>query len=289
MTAVSEMARGLAAPSIQPAWDRHILRARNPPHVAFDHHEYDREPCTMAPFFNRGDQIVERAFLFDPPAVSALRDLVAPHVPHCSTFDLIVATMWRARALSLNLDPALNVRVTFPVNARDKFNPPIIPTGYYGNVVTTPAAMATVAELQADSVVRAVELVKKAKNQVSGDYMRSMMDLMAVRGRPPLAMGTTLFITDMRRVGVQELDYGWGRAAYGGPAKGNERGIPGFLSFLQPVRNRNGGECGILVPMSLPEPAMDLLARELDAMMGRAAVDRAWKMSTATLFRWARK
>src|SRR3954471_14063149 len=46
LAAVAELARGAAAPSVRPVWERELLEARSPPRPAFAHREYDEVPDT---------------------------------------------------------------------------------------------------------------------------------------------------------------------------------------------------------------------------------------------------
>ncbi|MCI24474.1 benzyl alcohol O-benzoyltransferase-like, partial [Trifolium medium] len=69
------------------------------------------------------------------------------------------------------------------VDARDKFNPPI-PFGYYGNCFAFPAAVTTAGEICEKPLEFAVELIKKARNEVSEEYIHSVADLMVTKGKP---------------------------------------------------------------------------------------------------------
>jgi hypothetical protein len=55
-----------------------------------------------------------------------------------------------------------------------------------------------------------------------------------------------------------EMNLGWGKPKYAGPAKGN------VASFQIPYRTKKG-EDGVLVTLCLPTPAMERFAKELDS------------------------
>jgi hypothetical protein len=46
LSAVAELARGAAAPTVRPVWGRALLTARAPPRPGFAHREYDEVPDT---------------------------------------------------------------------------------------------------------------------------------------------------------------------------------------------------------------------------------------------------
>ncbi|KAJ8557251.1 hypothetical protein K7X08_002876 [Anisodus acutangulus] len=264
MTAVGEMARGASAPSTLPVWCRESLNARNPPQVTCTHHEYDEVPDTKGTIIPL-DDMVHKSFFFGPSEVSALRRFLPPHLRKCSTFELLTSVLWRCRTISLNPDPEEEVRVLCIVNARSRFNPPL-PNGYYGNAFAFPVAVTTAAKLCKNPLGYALELVKNTKSDVTEEYMKSVADLMVMKGRPHFTVVRTYLVSDVTRAGFGEVDFGWGKAVYGGPAKGGVGAIPGVASFYIPFRNKNG-ENGIVVPICLPAFAMEIFVKELDSML----------------------
>jgi hypothetical protein len=76
---------------------------------------------------------------------------------------------------------------------------------------------------------------------------------MAARGRPRFAVARTYVVSDITRAGLVDVDVGWGRAVYGGPATAT------LATFHLAGRN----EDGVLVPMRLPEAAMERLKSEV--------------------------
>ncbi|KAG5596756.1 hypothetical protein H5410_037988 [Solanum commersonii] len=160
---------------------------------------------------------------------------------------------------------ANEVRVLCLVNARFKFNPPL-PNGFYGNAFAFPVAVATAEKLVKNPLGYALELVKKAKSDVTEEDMKSVADLMVIKGRPHFAVVRTFLMSDVTRAGFGEVDFGWGKAVYGGPAKGGVGPFPGMASFYIPFRNKNGKN-GIVVPMCLPAFAMEIFVKEVERML----------------------
>jgi hypothetical protein len=267
MMAMAEMAHGARAPSIQPVWQRHLLNARDPPRVTCTHREYDEVTDTKGTIFPL-DDVAHNSFFFGPNEVFALRRFVPHHLRQCSTFEVLTACLWRCRTIALQHDRDEEVRLLCIVNARKRLDP-LLPTGYYGNGFVFPAATTTSEKLCENSLSYALELVKKAKNEVTEEYVRSVADMLVIRGRPHFTMVRSYAVSDVTRAGFREVDFGWGKATYGGPAKSFGAGTMSrgaSISFYVPFKNSKG-EDGIVVPISLPTPAMERFIKELDCLL----------------------
>jgi hypothetical protein len=285
--AVAELARGAAAPSVSPVWGRELLEARNPPRPSFAHREYDVVPDTKGTIIPL-DDMVHRSFFFGRREVAAVRAHLPPHLrSRASTFDLITGLLWRCRTVALAPDADEEMRMICIVNARGggnkKSGAAAIPEGYYGNAFAFPVAVATAGELAARPLGHAVELVRRAKGEVGAEYMRSVADLMVLRGRPHFTVVRAYLASDVTKAGFGNLDFGWGRPVYGGPAKGGVGAIPGVASFLIPFKNAKG-EDGIVVPMCLPGPAMETFVRELGKLLSPPAEEQRQQEDASASF-----
>jgi len=260
------MARGATKPSIPPVWRRELLMARDPPRITCNHREYEHVPDTVKGTVTSNEHdMVLRSFFFGPSQIAAIRGLVPPHLQHCSTFDLITACLWRCRTKALEIEAEEEVRMMVIVNARAKFNPPL-PVGYYGNAFAYPAAVATAGKLCENPIGYAVELIKKAKGEVTEEYVHSVADLMVIKDGCTFTPIRSCLISDLSRGRFREVDFGWGEGVYGGVAEG---GAGRFVGATYQVLHKNGrGEEGIVLPIWLPAEAMDRFADELDHMFG---------------------
>ncbi|KAJ6858079.1 hypothetical protein NC652_040579 [Populus alba x Populus x berolinensis] len=232
LSAMCEMVHGAQTPSIQPVWKRQVLNARNPPQVTCLHHEYDQlvdDTTDNVPLTKK----THRSFFFGSAHISAIRGFAPLHLRHCSTFDVLTAFLWRCRTIALQPNPNDEMRILCIVNARNRFNPPL-PRGF------------------------TLELVRKAKANVTEEYMRSVADLLVIKGRPWYTMVRSYLVSDVTRAMFAEMNLGWGKPKYGGPAKGN------VASFQIPYRTEKG-EDGVLVTLCLPTPAMERFVKELDS------------------------
>lgn len=258
MTALSEIARGADAPSTPPVWQRELLDARESLRVTYAHREYDEEiinEMTMIP----PELLEHRYFFFGPNEIRALRRFLPYNLTKCSTFEVLTASLWRCRTIALQIDPEEDVRVICLVNARASFNPPL-PNGYYGNTFAFPVAITKAKNMKSHhSIELAVKLIKKAKADVTEEYMRSVADLMVMKNRPHFTLHNSFLVSNVTRTGFEDVNLGWGKAVYTGL-------LPAMASFYVPFKNKQG-ENGILVPICLPSFVMKRFVREVDSML----------------------
>ncbi|KAI3887462.1 hypothetical protein MKX03_033557 [Papaver bracteatum] len=279
-TALAETARGKLSPSILPVWERQLLHARDPPQVTFAHREYDVMSDYDEKIPTLGD-MVQRSFFFGRKELVALRQQVPPHLQACTTFEFITAWLWRYRTVAIAYDPKEEVRVAIAVNTRGKFRTPL-PTGFYGNAVAYPVAVSTTEKLIQNPLSYALELVKKAKDEVNEEYIRSTADLMSVKGRPVIATVRTYFVSDLRRVwNADEVDFGCGEVVYGGQAIGNKPTSNHWMSSYYMSYKNNKGEKGCLVSVCLPTLAMKKFVVEIESMMIKMPTDQAIQLETS--------
>ncbi|KAH6799367.1 hypothetical protein C2S51_035851 [Perilla frutescens var. frutescens] len=275
MSAVGELARGGAAPSIPPVWERHLLNARNPPRVSFRHHEYDIVTSgTPIPL----DAMVQRSFFFSTTDISALRRSLPPHLQSCSKYEVMAACVWRCRTIAVSHKPNEETIFLCVVDIRKRMNTPL-PEGYYGNGVVFPTAVTTAEKLSNNPLHYAVELVWKAKCEATDEYVRSVTDLIVTKDRPSLtAAARSYIVSDMTHRGFEQVEFGWGKAAYGGIAKVVHDRNPGRTTWHLPFKNKMGEE-GIMVPVCLPVNAMEDFVKQLQMTMITARISPSFTMS----------
>ncbi|MED6175916.1 hypothetical protein PIB30_082833 [Stylosanthes scabra] len=264
MNAIAEISRGSHQPSILPVWCRELLSARNPPRITCNHREFEQveDIKQWETIISCNGNMITRSFFFGPTEIASLRCLILNNNHQLgeeyTRFELITACLWYCLAKALQLSPEKQVRMYCVVNGRERFNPPM-PIGYYGNVISSPAAVITVKKLCEDPFEYVVKLIKKAKAETTEEYMRSLADLMVIKGRPLTTRAWSFLVSKVTRIGFRKVDFGWGNAAYGGLVGGN---VFGELSLMD-YENANGEE-GVLVPLYLPANAMERFAKEFD-------------------------
>ncbi|KAJ4828730.1 hypothetical protein Tsubulata_022136, partial [Turnera subulata] len=263
--AVNELVRGEEVPSILPVWERHLLSASDPPKVTHQHLEYiDTAPNAADQTGQEKEELVDRSFLFGPNELSTLRSL-APPGRHTMN-EILTACLWKCRTIALQVHPDEEVRFMSVINARfrPEFNPPL-PVGYYGNGFVLPVALTTAGNLIQNPIGFALDLVKKAKAQFSREYVKSVASLLVLKGRPGFVTARTFAVADVKHVGILDFDFGWGKAVAAGSAAAGTGEFPG-CSYFMPITDENG-ERGIMFSLSLPPPAMQRFAEELQLML----------------------
>ncbi|KAL2454759.1 HXXXD-type acyl-transferase family protein [Abeliophyllum distichum] len=152
------------------------------------------------------------------------------------------------------------VRVSIIINARGKQGMPDIPTGYYGNAFTYPAAVSKAGILCTSPLSYAVHLVQNAKAQMNDEYIKSVADLMVIKKRPKYIVNWNFIVSDITRIGFDKVDFGWDSPVYGG----STFAAP-VISFYNNFKNSNGEE-GVVVPICLPPLAVEKFQYEVKKM-----------------------
>lgn len=255
LSGLAELARGENL-SVSPVWQREsFLTARQPPQITCQHVEFeDTSPEAMMTDMEKN--LIHRLFFFGPNDIETLRyHLPKQENKKYSTFNLLAACLWRCRTRAMELNPNQTVRFLCVANGR--FTEDLkVPHGYYGNVFGYPAVAAKSGVLCSRPMGYAVELVKKAKEKFSGEYLRSLADFMVINQKPLVDMKWNFFVSDTRAIGFHEIDFGWGKPIFGGPARSI---FP--ISFLARFKG------GVVVPLCMPEPVMEKFQEELKKIL----------------------
>jgi hypothetical protein len=264
---IIDLARGQAVPSVLPSWERHLLvssaEAASESYQA--HNNAKSSPAETPPMIL--EEMVTRTFLFGPREVAALRVSLPARLARSATvFELITAAVWRCRTAALEHAPDERVCVVFLTNARGswKRDPPL-PPGFYGNAVFTVIAEAVVGKLCGGPLTYAVELVHEAKIRMTDEYVRSVLDVLA-RGERyvNVALDKAFIATDVSRSGNHLMDLGWAERVGGGGSMAGDI-VNRLTSAYMSCKNAKGEEC-VMVPISLPELAMERFASQLTAV-----------------------
>ncbi|OIW13831.1 hypothetical protein TanjilG_31720 [Lupinus angustifolius] len=262
MYTLAQIAAGHEPSLPPPVWRRELLIARDPPQVTQSHHEYEQltDTSNVVP-----TDFTQHSFFFGPAQIDTIRRLLPNHISQSSsTFEVLTSYIWRCRTKALQLDPEEDVRMLCVTNTRDKFNPPL-PVGYYGNCFALAAAVTTAGKLTTEPLEYALDLIKNAIGKINDEYMHSLADLMVTKGFPLFTIVNSILVLDTTEAGFRDVDFGWGKALYGGIAKAGAGAFPS-VNFHVPYKNSEGVE-GILVLVSLPSPIMKIFAKELDDML----------------------
>ncbi|KAH9296880.1 hypothetical protein KI387_028562, partial [Taxus chinensis] len=104
---LAEMARGYDKPSVEPIWDRELLKLENPTRLQFYHMELNMESIQLPP------TIVEESVLaflvINYETIKRMKKSIAKECKHFfSAFDVVAALAWRARTKALQIPLAEN-------------------------------------------------------------------------------------------------------------------------------------------------------------------------------------
>ncbi|KAK9165452.1 hypothetical protein Scep_000643 [Stephania cephalantha] len=200
---------------LHPIHARHVLIPRNPPITDFPHPQYTApNEAFDLNMILRSQPLIPVSLTFTASDILHLKQLCVPSLK-CTSFEALAAHTWRCWVRSLGPPSSMKIRLLFSANIR-KLMDRKIAEGYYGNGFVLACAESRADELVDANVQHGVRLVQKAKEALSEEYVRSMVDYLEEnRARPDLT--ATLVISQWARLGLEEVDFGVGRAVYVGP------------------------------------------------------------------------
>ncbi|KAF0889985.1 hypothetical protein E2562_034963 [Oryza meyeriana var. granulata] len=267
LKAIIDLLRGDSKPTTLPVWERDHVVARIPPQISpkyqtlFDEFTSTTNEDIMvtAPF----ESLVSEYFTFSPSNMADLRGLVPVDLAKTVTsFELLTAVMWRSRTVALGYEPSQHVRLMIVVNARGRWSK--LGKGYYGNALLCPIVETTARKLCTSPLGDTIELVRKAKHEMATEEnIQSMVDLMAsLHEKPPFKIDRIFVTADIKWIGQDMLDIGWGKRIAGGIPVIKDDVSPDITTYHFICRNENNDRT-ILVGMLLPGPAMHKFKKEM--------------------------
>ncbi|CAI9776792.1 unnamed protein product [Fraxinus pennsylvanica] len=243
--------------------DRTCLRARTPPQIDYPHNEYIKlvktsylassftsQNLTSPSPLNFAENYVHKLFPFTSEMLVSLKEEATVK---CSTFEVIVAHLWRTRTKAVfEKKQSEDSTVFFAVDIRSKISPPL-PEGFAGNAVITAFATAKARDLINKPVSFGVKKVKEARESVTDNYVKSVIDWLEVYKGIPATCNGNFYVSAWWKLSFGELDFGFGKPVHGGPIVG---GNDEFVLLLS-----NGKNCernrGIDVWMGLEKGKME--------------------------------
>ncbi|XP_065871621.1 benzyl alcohol O-benzoyltransferase-like [Euphorbia lathyris] len=256
MSAIGEMARGATSPSILPIWERHILNSTlNPqklkPPVTKSGRDISDESSNDLKFPPE-HELCYKAFFLSPAEISALKRRVPPHFRHCSSFEIVTASVWKCRVIAFQPNPKEETSLIWSVNLRSKLK---LPSGFYGNAAFIQMSNSTAKEIIENPLSYTLQLVRNAKDKKINieDYAETLANIKVNM--------ISYNVSDWRYTGFEKVDFGWGEAVYGGPDYCGP-----IVGCHMPYKNKNG-ENGIMLPLCLPTQVMERFEKELNNML----------------------
>ncbi|XP_066376732.1 3'-N-debenzoyl-2'-deoxytaxol N-benzoyltransferase-like [Miscanthus floridulus] len=221
LAAAALFARGQGPPEVAPVWERReLLGPRHPPRVAtqvFDRVlALDGGVARCGPYGAEGEwreqqrQLTRECFHVSDARVEALRARIADEAGvKLTTFEVVAAFIWRARVKANGTSSGEVVKMVYSMNISKLVDPPL-PDGYWGNVCVPVYVALAACDLVAQPLAATAALIRKSKQDVDDEYVRSYVDFQELHRHDGITAGTVSAFTDWRRLGHGEVDFGWG-------------------------------------------------------------------------------
>ncbi|KAH9328833.1 hypothetical protein KI387_000941, partial [Taxus chinensis] len=201
---MGELARGELKPSLEPVWNREMVKLEDIMHFRFDHFEIIRPPLKL-------EKPIQASMVISFETINYIKRCMMEECKESfSTFEVVVALVWLARTKSFQIPPDEYVKMIFPIYMSNSFDPPL-PKGYYGNAIGNACAMDNVQDLLNGSLPYALMLIKKSKFTLNVNFKsRILTELSALDAN--MKHENVVGCGDWRNLGFYEIDYGWGNA-----------------------------------------------------------------------------
>ncbi|KAK1299472.1 Agmatine coumaroyltransferase-2 [Acorus calamus] len=209
-----------------PTHDRTIFRPRDPPQIDFEHRGVEYEPMMMKPPGVHADcdpdVIVQKThytkeFLMKLKSKASSAGAPKPY----STFESLLAHLWRATTKARRLSASETTQVRISVNGRSRLGPGTVSNEYFGNLVLWAFPRSQVKRLVSEPIQYAAKLIHEAIAKVDGDYFRSFIDfansgavekegLVTTADMTKLVLCPDLEVDSWLRLPFYDLDFGGG-------------------------------------------------------------------------------
>ncbi|KAL7127176.1 hypothetical protein ABFS83_14G237800 [Erythranthe nasuta] len=183
LVAWGQASRGLEISPL-PFHDRTIFSPRDPPILDFEHRGVEYVSKNIKKVYplidNSVDDIVAHKVHYTAEFLSKLKarasSMNGAHDRPFSTFESLVAHLWRAITRARGLNGQENTQVRISVDGRARMKNPGVPNGYFGNLVLWAFAKARANDLLREPLPYAAKLLHDAVVNVQDDYFKSFID-----------------------------------------------------------------------------------------------------------------
>lgn len=273
LSAVAGFARGVdEGVPIEPAWDRAgLLGPRRPPRVEVDLDDFlgfDKEgssSCLYDRVVGCKETIVKGSFHVSDACLNQFRTrLAAESSLSFTSFEALGAFLWKARVKASGIASEEVVKFVYSMNIR-KLLKPALPTGYWGNVCVPVYVKLTAKRLLEQPLWETARLIKKSKQNVTDEYVRSYIDFQELHYEEGITAGDHVSgFTDWRHLGHSEVDFGWGSPSDVLPLSSRLLGSlePTFLLSYATGDERKKG--GFRALVCLPQNAMSNVRADME-------------------------
>ncbi|RLN35821.1 hypothetical protein C2845_PM03G29090 [Panicum miliaceum] len=199
LQAVGELAGGLPSPSVAPVrWDGSLPSL--PPSVL----EAQEHMLSLDPL--NGD-LATLDITIPLESIDQIRSNFSGrfHGQPCTTFEVVLAVLWRCRTRAIRLDPETPILLMFVADVRKHVG---AKKGYYDNCIMDQFVVATSGAVADGDVKDVIMAIKHAKDEIPGRLkMTGQQELCKV---PTYHM---MMASSWRNLGFDRVDFGNGRPA----------------------------------------------------------------------------
>ncbi|KAL5710093.1 hypothetical protein ACHQM5_020700 [Ranunculus cassubicifolius] len=242
----AELASGKNLRKPSPIWDRYLLdpTPKNPSFFSHPEFESVQDFSGFVSRFNE-ETLTPTSVVFNSSSLTELKKLAneLSELFSFTAFEVLSAHVWRSWAKSLKLSPQQILRLLFSVNIRNQVRPSL-PAGFYGNGFLLGCAQTTVEELTTKDLGYAADLVRKAKERIGDEYVRSVIKSVSETSACPDAVGV-LIVSQWSRLGLDGVDFGMGKPVHVGPVCTDR-----YCLFLPVVDQQDAVKVMVAVPRS---------------------------------------
>ncbi|KAH9299292.1 hypothetical protein KI387_030974 [Taxus chinensis] len=260
---LAEIARGEDKLSCEPIWNRELLKPEDPIHLQY-YHLYSLRPSEPTI-----EEWVHASLVINAQTIKCMKQSIMEECNEvCSSFEIVAALAWRARTKALQIPQTQNVKLLIPMDMRKSFNPPF-PKGYYGNAIGLACAMDNARDLVNGSLLRAINIIRKSKAFLIEQGSKSRVTVNPSVSDVNSAQENVVILSDWRRLGFNEADFGWGDAVNVTPVQTVTNGLvtmPNYFLFLRPSEDMLDG---IKILMCVASSMVKSLKFEVEDMINK--------------------
>ncbi|XP_010259841.1 PREDICTED: 10-deacetylbaccatin III 10-O-acetyltransferase-like [Nelumbo nucifera] len=221
LKAVGEFARGLQQPSIVPVWSREVI----PTPARLLAQASTKQKLLPEPPLSLPDHKLESISIdISLDRISQLkREFQQSTGQTCTTFELIVASIWSSRTRAVNFHCDTNVTLMYLANGRQLCNPPL-PEGFYGNCFFPVSIKASSKTVSLASNAEVVKLVQEGKYRQKEQFRKWMDGIFSEPGENPYDPSVAyrkLVVSEWGRLGFSQVNFGWGPPVHMIPVDGS--------------------------------------------------------------------
>ncbi|XP_031483231.1 shikimate O-hydroxycinnamoyltransferase-like [Nymphaea colorata] len=227
----SDIARGMDV-NFPPFIDRTLLRARDPPRPSFPHIEYQPAPplktkAQLQVLPEKGQNVPASVAIFkftrDQQIALKSKAKEGDNTASYSSYEMLAGHVWRCVCKARGLDHDQESKLYIATDGRSRLRP-VLPPGYFGNVIFTTTPVALSGDLTTRPTYYAASRIHEALMRMDDEYLRSALDYLELQpDLSKLVRGAHTFrcpnlgITSWTKLPIHDADFGWGRPIFMGP------------------------------------------------------------------------